>query len=103
MIVLWFHGLHCFIGLVFILIILVLCSSILVCFFFFSIRRRHTSCELVTGVQTCALPICPEKMLAIVAGPHLGSATAAIAGMRGVNDTMRAFYEGRAAGLAPAS
>src|SRR3546814_6503373 len=25
--------------------------------FFFSIRRRHTSCALVTGVQTCALPI----------------------------------------------
>src|SRR3546814_7581619 len=29
------------------------CSS-----FFFSSRRRHTSCALVTGVQTCALPIC---------------------------------------------
>src|SRR3546814_7716528 len=29
------------------------------CFlFFFSSRRRHTSCALVTGVQTCALPIC---------------------------------------------
>src|SRR3546814_2441238 len=26
-------------------------------FFFFSSRRRHTSCALVTGVQTCALPI----------------------------------------------
>src|SRR3546814_6732353 len=26
-------------------------------FFFFSIRRRHTICALVTGVQTCALPI----------------------------------------------
>src|SRR3546814_4139502 len=25
--------------------------------FFFSSRRRHTSCALVTGVQTCALPI----------------------------------------------
>src|SRR3546814_9537892 len=25
--------------------------------FFFSCRRRHTSCALVTGVQTCALPI----------------------------------------------
>src|SRR3546814_2320703 len=24
---------------------------------FFSIRRRHTRCALVTGVQTCALPI----------------------------------------------
>src|SRR3546814_955522 len=25
--------------------------------FFFSSRRRHTRCALVTGVQTCALPI----------------------------------------------
>src|SRR3546814_10121048 len=25
--------------------------------FFFSCRRRHTICSLVTGVQTCALPI----------------------------------------------
>src|SRR3546814_4212032 len=30
--------------------------SVLV-FFFFSSRRRHTRCALVTGVQTCALPI----------------------------------------------
>src|SRR3546814_9720746 len=28
-----------------------------VVFFFFSSRRRHTRCALVTGVQTCALPI----------------------------------------------
>src|SRR3546814_13241133 len=28
--------------------------------FFFSSRRRHTSCALVTGVQTCALPISPR-------------------------------------------
>src|SRR3546814_3432966 len=27
-------------------------------FCFFSSRRRHTRCALVTGVQTCALPIC---------------------------------------------
>src|SRR3546814_9524356 len=27
-------------------------------FVFFSSRRRHTRCALVTGVQTCALPIC---------------------------------------------
>src|SRR3546814_5303501 len=26
--------------------------------FFFSSRRRHTRCALVTGVQTCSLPIC---------------------------------------------
>src|SRR3546814_3254861 len=29
----------------------------IVFYFFFSIRRRHTRCALVTGVQTCALPI----------------------------------------------
>src|SRR3546814_8269701 len=28
-----------------------------VMFFFFSSRSRHTRCALVTGVQTCALPI----------------------------------------------
>src|SRR3546814_10525263 len=36
------------------------CYSILVLdylFVFFPSRRRHTSCELVTGVHTCALPI----------------------------------------------
>src|SRR3546814_4299936 len=33
-------------------------ESYLDCFiFFFSSRRRHTRCALVTGVQTCALPI----------------------------------------------
>src|SRR3546814_6810592 len=31
-------------------------SFVFLCFFFSS-RRRHTSCALVTGVQTCALPI----------------------------------------------
>src|SRR3546814_2394644 len=34
--------------------------------FFFSSRRRHTRCALVTGVQTCALPIwlgrCAHRM-----------------------------------------
>src|SRR3546814_5924086 len=32
----------------------------MLCFFFFSSRRRHTRCALVTGVQTCALPIFPH-------------------------------------------
>src|SRR3546814_1408741 len=32
----------------------------LIFFFFFSSRRRHTRCALVTGVQTCALPIYVE-------------------------------------------
>src|SRR3546814_13128472 len=45
--------------------------------FFFSSRRRHTRCALVTGVQTCALPIyidlgferAPTSMY--VSGDHL--------------------------------
>src|SRR3546814_14361513 len=32
-------------------------KSFVVFVFFFSSRRRHTRCALVTGVQTCALPI----------------------------------------------
>src|SRR3546814_3707774 len=36
--------------------------------FVFASRRRHTSCALVTGVQTCALPI---SCLAII-GDHAG-------------------------------
>src|SRR3546814_1030418 len=49
-------------------------------FFFFSSRRRHTRCALVTGVQTCALPIYLEIAVPVVAegrdrarqieGPH---------------------------------
>src|SRR3546814_6241492 len=37
--------------------LLVLLISFLLFGFFFSSRRRHTRCALVTGVQTCALPI----------------------------------------------
>src|SRR3546814_10834063 len=34
-------------------------ENLIWCFFFPS-RRRHTRCALVTGVQTCAHPICGE-------------------------------------------
>src|SRR3546814_8946772 len=37
--------------------------------FFFSSRRRHTRCALVTGVQTCALPICNGRT-SIWVHPH---------------------------------
>src|SRR3546814_18751822 len=37
--------------------------------FFFSSRRRHTRCALVTGVQTCALPICLQRRLQIRRAP----------------------------------
>src|SRR3546814_10528313 len=36
-------------------------------FFFFSSRRRHTRCALVTGVQTCALPIYEPREGAVLA------------------------------------
>src|SRR3546814_10010287 len=42
--------------------------------FFFSSRRRHTRCALVTGVQTCALPICCNRC-AHTLGPALGEST----------------------------
>src|SRR3546814_1002728 len=37
--------------------------------FFFSSRRRHTRCALVTGVQTCALPICNTHHIGVA---HIG-------------------------------
>src|SRR3546814_15360067 len=39
--------------------------------FFFSSRRRHTRCALVTGVQTCALPISEQHGDADVKGRKL--------------------------------
>src|SRR3546814_7685123 len=40
-------------------VVYVFMYSLFICvYFFFSSRRRHTRCALVTGVQTCALPIC---------------------------------------------
>src|SRR3546814_10397346 len=44
----------------------VLCFDIWVSVvFFFSSRRRHTCCALVTGVQTCALPIFSKVVQAL--------------------------------------
>src|SRR3546814_10256137 len=55
------------------------------CWCFFSSRRRHTRCALVTGVQTCALPIWRRR----------GSRTAAIA------STLIALSAGEARGESP--
>src|SRR3546814_6412734 len=41
----------------FLFVIILLCFLCDFYFCFFSSRRRHTICALVTGVQTCALPI----------------------------------------------
>src|SRR3546814_5205298 len=39
-------------------------------FVVFSSRRRHTRCALVTGVQTCALPICKTRGQFILTGSN---------------------------------
>src|SRR3546814_6215735 len=44
--------------------------------FFFYSRRRHTRCALVTGVQTCALPI-SSALLAALGGNETTLVTAA--------------------------
>src|SRR3546814_4653538 len=36
------------------------------CLFFFSSRRRHTRCALVTGVQTCVLPISGMELISLM-------------------------------------
>src|SRR3546814_2911709 len=43
--------------------------------FFLSSRRRHTRCALVTGVQTCALPICDDQLAAVL-GHEVGHVVA---------------------------
>src|SRR3546814_8051677 len=63
----------------------VLICVVFVVVFFFSSRRRHTRCALVTGVQTCALPICRpidfsdssrrRRQSRAVMGPKLSSCT----------------------------
>src|SRR3546814_2356095 len=47
-----------------------LCSVL--CVFFFSSRRRHTRCALVTGVQTCALPISEDLDVAEIHAMQMG-------------------------------
>src|SRR3546814_4771150 len=45
--------------------VMLMLSLYVYAFFFFSSRRRHTRCALVTGVQTCALPICSSDTLSM--------------------------------------
>src|SRR3546814_1357768 len=61
-------------------------------FFFFSSRRRHTICALVTGVQTCALPI----LLAVLVAPAL-----ARLGLPPIVAHMFIFYFGLVSAITP--
>src|SRR3546814_4981184 len=46
--------------------------------FFFSSRRRHTRCALVTGVQTCALPILWGALMAPMFALYTGESIARV-------------------------
>src|SRR3546814_9535685 len=50
-------------------------SFVMFLFFFVSSRRRHTRCALVTGVQTCALPISRGDTRHGVRVPYIGIMT----------------------------
>src|SRR3546814_6991339 len=54
---------------------MLLSCLVLLFFFFFSSRRRHTRCALVTGVQTCALPISPLSSETFIS-PRLAASAA---------------------------
>src|SRR3546814_11725143 len=58
--------------------------------FFFSSRRRHTRCALVTGVQTCALPICLHVLLVLgeEAGDLLAQLRLRLAGLAARGDVV---------------
>src|SRR3546814_2239690 len=51
-------------------------------FFFFSSRRRHTRCALVTGVQTCALPISESADFEVLYGRAIARWWDLVAGIR---------------------
>src|SRR3546814_2746660 len=73
--------------------LVLMCPSVywLLFVFFFSSRRRHSRCALVTGVQTCALPICghvdltPERFAGQMArqGSHRHAAECGCASLAG--------------------
>src|SRR3546814_12084570 len=77
-----------------------------ICFFFFSSRRRHTRCALVTGVQTCALPIStsstPHHRPDHCRARHRGAAALRETGwLRGAERTEQRSWAWRAGSVAP--
>src|SRR3546814_6106503 len=75
--------------------------------FFFSSRRRHTRCALVTGVQTCALPICagapsPRRPVRRHPGRALAEVDAAVRAARAARTGRTVARRAAAAGAAGA-
>src|SRR3546814_9726890 len=56
--------------------------SVISIVFFFASRRRHTICSLVTGVQTCALPISFERRVVHKACRAQGRSETQVDGLR---------------------
>src|SRR3546814_1400501 len=62
-------------------------------FFFFSSSRRQSRCALVTGVQTCALPICPVPVVPSRHGDVVGIAVGAAPGLGRVPERDLAAFQ----------
>src|SRR3546814_1745931 len=68
---------------------------VVVLVFFFSSRRRHTRCALVTGVQTCALPILWTWVGAVLSRLlHLRDSEQSDPRSRGTANLVRADHRG---------
>src|SRR3546814_21141935 len=72
-------------------------SVVTMLFFFFSSRRRHTRCALVTGVQTCALPI---YKMANAPSDYLGKPQTAAQSANDAREPLEDGKVGKAVGLA---
>src|SRR3546814_22799 len=64
-------------------------------FVFFSSRRRHTRCALVTGVQTCALPIFVAMVPASAEGRLLLASTSGHGFVAQMSDVVAETRKGR--------
>src|SRR3546814_8851568 len=75
--------------------------------FFFSSRRRHTRCALVTGVQTCALPISgysdmagrARVIAALTDKPLIADADTGYGGLLNVRHTVRGYEDAGVAAI----
>src|SRR3546814_1060178 len=65
--------------------------------FLFSSRRRHTRCALVTGVQTCALPIYARHLARVLPRREPSDAPRRELRERGVVDVARVLRRDEAA------